>query len=211
MFRNREEAGVLLATRLEKFFGDKGLVLAVPRGGIPVAYMVARELGFPLDIVLTKKIGHPYNEEYAIGAVSLTDYFIVPHERVSETYIQEEINKIRSRLREMQYLFTGGNKQETIENKTVIVIDDGMATGNTLLSTIQMLRKARPSKIIVAVPVASASAVRKLSAVADEVIAYLIPKEFTGVGAYYEDFHQVSDEEVIYFLDKFKNEMKRIA
>lgn len=211
MFRNREEAGSLLATRLEKFFGDKGLVLAVPRGGIPVAYMVARELGFPLDIVLTKKIGHPNNEEYAIGAVSLTDYFIVPHERVSETYIQEEINKIRSRLREMQYLFTGGNKQESIENKTVIVIDDGIATGNTLLSTIHMLRKSRPAKIIVAVPVASASAVRKLSMVADEVIAYLIPKEFTGVGAYYEDFHQVSDEEVIYFLDKFKNEKRRIA
>jgi putative phosphoribosyl transferase len=211
MFRNREEAGSLLATRLEKFFSDKGLVLAVPRGGIPVAYMVARELGFPLDIVLTKKIGHPYNEEYAIGAVSLTDYFIVPHERVSETYIQEEINKIRSRLREMQYLFTGDNKQESIENKTVIVIDDGIATGNTLLSTIHMLRKSRPAKIIVAVPVASASAVRKLSAFADEVIAYLIPKEFTGVGAYYEDFHQVSDEEVIYFLDKFKNEKRRIA
>ena len=211
MFRNREEAGVLLAGKLNKVFSDKGLVLAVPRGGIPVAYMVARELGFPLDIVLTKKIGHPNNKEYAIGAASLNDYFVIPHEGVSEYYIQEEIKKIRNRLREMRYLFTGDNKQETIENKTVIVIDDGVATGNTLLGTIHLLRKGRPAKIIVAVPVASASAVYKLSAEADEVIAYIIPKDFQGVGAYYEDFHQVSDEEVVYFLDKFKSEMKRIA
>jgi len=211
MFRNREEAGTLLAGKLKKFSHQDGIVLAVPRGGIPVAYVVARELGMPLDLVLTKKIGHPQNKEYAIGAVSPTDYFVISHEDVTENYILEEIRKIRIRLKQMQYRFTGGDVQESVEGKTVIIIDDGMATGNTLMSTVHMLRKAKPAKIVVAVPVASASAVKKLSEEADEVIAHFIPWNFQGVGAYYEDFHQVSDEEVIYFLDKFKNEIKKIA
>jgi len=212
MFRDREEAGTLLAGKLKKFSNQQaGVVLAVPRGGVPVAYMVARQLGMPLDLVLTKKIGHPQNKEYAIGAVSLTDYFVVPHEGVSADYVEEEIRKIRIRLKEMQSRFVGDQKQESLTGKTVIIIDDGIATGNTLLSTVQMLRKAKPAQIIVAVPVASASAVKKLSAEADEVIACLIPWDFQGVGAYYEDFHQVSDEEVIYFLDKFSKEMRKIA
>ncbi len=121
MFRDRLEAGSLLAGKLKKFYDQNGLVLAVPRGGIPVAYVVAKELGFPLDIILTKKIGHPVNREYAIGAV------------------------------------------------------------------------------------------KKLAAEADEVVVVLIPETFYGVGAFYEDFHQVSDEEVMYYLDLFKNEIKRTA
>jgi predicted phosphoribosyltransferase len=203
------EAGSILAGRLKKFYDKNGLVLAVPRGGIPIAYQVAKELGFPLDIILTKKIGHPFNKEYAIGAVSLTDHFIVPHEQVSEKYIKEEIKKIRKRLLEMQFLFMGDSKPEPIRGKTVVIVDDGIATGNTLLSTVQMLRKSEPGKIIVAAPVASESAVEKLSAVADEVVVVLIPTEFFGVGAFYEDFHQVSDEEVMYYLDRFKKEIKR--
>ena len=211
MFRDRMEAGSLLAGRLKKFCDESGLVLAVPRGGIPVAYMVAKELGFPLDIILTKKIGHPLNKEYAIGAVSLTDHFVVPHEQVSEKYINEEIKKIRQRLQEMQNWFMGDKKSEPITGKTVIIVDDGIATGNTLLSTVQMLRKSNPGKIVIAAPVASASAVKKLSAEVDEVVAIIIPAEFYGVGSFYEDFHDVSDEEVMYFLDKFKNENKRTA
>ena len=209
MFGIGLEAGSMLAGRLKKFYDQNGLVLAVPRGGIPVAYQVAKELGFPLDIILTKKIGHPFNKEYAIGAVSLTDHFVVPHEQVTEKYIQEEIKKIRKRLMEMHYLFMGDNKTEPIRGKTVVIVDDGIATGNTLLSTVQMLRKSKPGKIIVAAPVASASAVEKLSAVADEVVVVLIPAEFFGVGAFYEDFHQVSDEEVMYYLERFKKEIKR--
>jgi putative phosphoribosyl transferase len=210
-FRDRIEAGVLLAEKLKPFCDQKGLVLAVPRGGVPVAFIVARELGFPLDLVLTKKIGHPFNKEYAIGAVSLTDYFVVPHADVPDSYIQSEIKKIRLRLKDMQFTFLGDDKQETVKDKTVIVIDDGVATGNTLLSTIHMLRKSGPAKIIVAVPVASASAVDILSAEADEVVALYIPDVFSGVGVFYDDFHQVNDEEVMYYLGKFKNEIKRIA
>jgi predicted phosphoribosyltransferase len=180
------------------------VVLAVPRGGIPVAYLVAKEFGFPLDVILTKKIGHPSHKEYAIGAASLTDYFVVPHRNVSPEYIDRELTAIRLRLKEMYHKFMGGKEPENMEGKTVIVIDDGAATGNTLLATIKLLRKAGPAKIIIAVPVASKDAAHKLAGEADEVVAVLIPEEFYGVGAFYEDFSEVSDEEVVFYLDKLR-------
>ncbi|HEX5027144.1 MAG TPA: phosphoribosyltransferase family protein [Agriterribacter sp.] len=204
MFKDRIEAGLLLAAKLKKYRSDPGIVLAVPRGGIPVAYAVAKELGFPIEVILTKKIGHPANKEYAIGAASLTDYFIVPHEHVPEEYIQRELKHIRTRLQEMYKRFMGDREPENLEGKTVIVIDDGIATGNTILGTVQVLRKSKPGKIIIAVPVASQSAVRKLSKEVNELIAVLIPEEFYGVGAFYEDFTQVSDEEVMFYLDKLR-------
>lgn len=201
-FQNRTEAGRLLAAELKKFKNEPGIVLAVPRGGIPVAYDVALELGFPLEIVLTKKIGHPNYKEYAIGAASLTDYFVIPHAGVSEDYIQEELLRIRSRLKVMNEKFMGNKQPESLTGKTVIVIDDGVATGNTLLSTIGLIKKGKPSKIIIAVPVASKDAVQKLSAQVDEVIALLVPEEFYGVGAFYKNFNEVSDKEVMFYLDK---------
>lgn len=204
MFRDRIEAGLLLAAKLKKYKNDQGIVMAVPRGGIPVAYVIAKELGFPIEVILTKKIGHPMNKEYAIGAASLTDYFIIPHENVSEEYIENELQRIRSRLKEMYAKFMGDKEPENLKGKTVIVIDDGIATGNTLLGTVNVLRKSEPGKIIIAVPVASASAVQKLSKEVDEVVAVLIPEEFYGVGAFYEDFEQVSDEEVMFYLDKLR-------
>lgn len=204
MFQNRIEAGFLLAAKLRKYKNDPGIVLAVPRGGIPVAYAVAKELGFPIEVILTKKIGHPMNKEYAIGAASLTDYFIIPHENISEEYIQQEVERIRIRLKEMYKRFMGDREPESLEGKTVIVIDDGIATGNTLMGTVNVLRKSKPGKIVIAVPVASKSAVNKLSSEVDELIALLIPEEFYGVGAFYEDFEQVSDEEVMLYLDKLR-------
>ncbi len=204
MFRDRQEAGLLLAGLLKKFKNDDGVVLAVPRGGVPLAYFVARELGFPLEVILTKKIGHPANKEYAIGAASLTDYFVVPHEYVTNDYIEHELVQIRRKLKEMYKRFMGDKEPQSLEGKTVIVVDDGIATGNTLLGTIQVLKKSEPGKIIIAVPVASENAVEKLSREVDEVIAVLVPEEFYGVGAFYEDFSQVSDEEVIFYLDRLR-------
>jgi predicted phosphoribosyltransferase len=204
MFKNRIEAGLQLATKLKKFRNDPCVVLAVPRGGVPVAYAVASELGFPVDIVLTKKIGHPMNKEYAIGAASLTDHFVIPHENVSESYIQQELAAIRTRLDEMYKRFMGDNQPQQLEGKTVIVIDDGIATGNTMLGTVHVLRKSNPGKIIIGVPVASQSAVRKLAKVVDELVTVLVPDEFYGVGAFYEDFAQVTDEEVMTYLDKLR-------
>jgi putative phosphoribosyl transferase len=204
MFRDRIEAGLLLAAKLKKYKKDDGIVLAVPRGGVPVAYAVARELGFPIEIILTKKIGHPMNKEYAIGAASLTDYFIVPENDVSQEYIEQELKRVRKRLKEMYIRFMGDKEPESLKGKIVIVIDDGIATGNTLMGTINVLRKSSPGKIVIGVPVASKSAVEKLSKEVDEVVAVMIPEEFYGVGAFYEDFEQVTDEEVMFYLDKLR-------
>lgn len=204
MFRDRTEAGLMLARKLRKYKNEPGIVLAVPRGGVPIAYFVARELGFPIEVILTKKIGHPSNKEYAIGAASLNDYFIIPHEYVTSEYVQNELIEIRSKLREMYKKFMGDKEPASLNGKTVIVVDDGIATGNTLLGTIQVLKKSKPAKIIIAVPVASSTAVEKLSKEVDEVVTVLIPEEFYGVGAFYEDFSQVSDEEVLFYLDKLR-------
>ena len=185
MFQNRTEAGLLLAEKLKKYKNAQGVVLAVPRGGVPVAYEVAKMLGLPLEIILTKKIGHPVNKEYAIGAASLTDYFVIPHNNVSDEYIDAEVERIRTRLKDMYQKFMGDTEPLNPEGKTVIVIDDGIATGNTLLGTVNVLRKSKPAKIIIAVPVASQNAVKKLATEVDEVIAVLVPENFYGVGAFY--------------------------
>ena len=208
IFQNRIEAGLLLADKLKNYQTGTGLVLAIPRGGVPVAYAVAKELGLPIELILTKKIGHPTNKEYAIGAASLTDYFTIPHENVTEEYIQAEIVRIRTRLKEMYKIFMGDQQPADLQGKTVIIIDDGIATGNTLLGTIQLLRKSKPGKMIIAVPVASRSAVNKLAKEVDEIIVVYVPDQFYGVGAFYEDFEQVTDEEVIYYLEKMR-ELKK--
>jgi len=211
MFRDRIDAGLQLARKLKKYLGDPGVVLAVPRGGVPVAYAVANELGFPLEVILIKKIGHPMNKEYAIGAASLTDEFIIPNPEASQEYIDDEIERVRKKLKEMQHKFMWGKEPEDLKGKTVIVIDDGIATGNTLLMTVRMLRKKNPAKIVIGVPVASHNAIEKLEAEVDEVISVFVPEQFYGVGAFYEDFEQVNDEEVIYYLQKLIKEMRKAS
>lgn len=132
MFQNRSEAGMLLASRLKKYQNMPGVILAVPRGGVPVAYEVAKELNVPLELILVKKLGHPSNPEYAIGAVGLKDSFVVPHAEVTDLYITSQIQKVRSKLLEMKKKFMGDREPEELEGKTVIVIDDGIATGKPL-------------------------------------------------------------------------------
>lgn len=204
MFKNRIEAGNLLAAQLSVYKSDQGVVLAVPKGGVPLAYVVAKELGFPMEIVFTKKIGHPKNKEYAIGATSLNDYFVIPHYDVSEEYIQEELKVVREKLQHMHDKFMADHKPENLNGKTVIIVDDGMATGNTVLTTISLIKKSKPVKIIVAVPVASQSAVQMVSKEADEVIVLMTPPDFSGVGIYYENFNDVSEQEVLLYLEKFR-------
>lgn len=210
MFQNRSEAGMLLASKLRKYENMPGVLLAVPRGGVPVAYEVAKELNMPLEVILVKKLGHPLNKEYAIGAVSLKDMFVIPHEDVTDFYIQKQVEKIRQRLLEMQKRFMGEKEPEDIQGKTIIIIDDGVATGNTLLATIRLLKKEKPAKIVVAVPVISKSAAQKISLEADELIAVLIPETFYGVGEFYDDFTQVSDDEVVDYLQKLR-QLKQVG
>ncbi len=204
MFKDRIEAGNLLAAQLSAYKSDEGVVLAVPKGGVPLAYVVAKELGFPMEIVFTKKIGHPKNKEYAIGATSLSDYFVIPHYDVSEEYIQEELKVVREKLQHMHDKFMADSKPANLNGKTVIIVDDGMATGNTVFSTISLIKKSKPAKIIVAVPVASQSAVQMVSREADEMIVLMTPPDFSGVGVYYEIFNDVSEQEVLLYLDKLR-------
>lgn len=202
MFANRTEAGQLLAQLLTKYSGTNSIVLAIPRGGVPVGYEVARALHLPLDIALAKKIGHPGNSEYAIGAVSPDSVVINEELDIPESYIKAEAERLQSALRQRQQLFRGNRPPIDLKNKNVIIVDDGIATGYTLLATIQMLRKQQPAKIIVAVPVAPLGGYSRIEQEADEFICLDTPDYFPGVGAFYKDFEQVEDETVIGLLNK---------
>jgi putative phosphoribosyl transferase len=210
MLKNRFIAGRLLAEKLKEFKGKENVILAVPRGGIPVAYDIAKDLNLSVEIVLTKKIGHPRNKEYAIGAASLTDYFVNPHPEVTDAYVQSELRSIRKRLVEIQQKFKINEVPVNFANQTIIVVDDGMATGNTLLSTISIIKKSNPKQIIVAVPIASKEAVKMIAQKADRVITLSMPDPFYGVGAFYENFTEVNDDEVLSYIDKI-HQLKSFA
>jgi predicted phosphoribosyltransferase len=200
-FYDREDAGKKLAEKLIHLKGKADLVFGIPRGGIPVAAEISDALCCPLEVLLCKKIGHPDQKEYAIGAVSLTDIYLIPHEKVDEIYLQDEIKKVRARLKEMQSLYSV-KASSTLNQKIIILTDDGMATGRTMMAAIRLLRKNKPLKIILAVPVASLSAKKMVETEVDELVILYEPQWFTGVGAFYQDFEQVSDEVVIETLKK---------
>ena len=207
VFKNRIEAAKTLATQLKKYRHEHCVVLALPRGGVPVGYIVAEYLHCPLDLILSKKIGHPFNKEYAIGAATLSDYFIAPHEKVLDVYIQEELKEIRKRLNEMKTKFLGNRSPIDIEDKIVLIVDDGIATGNSLIAAIQLIKKYYPKKIVIAVPVAAKSSIDKLMPFADEIVSLISPYDLHAIGDYYENFEQVSDEDVIQYLSKESNKL----
>ncbi len=199
-FLNRFDAARKLLPHLEKFRNKNAVILAIPRGGVPLGVFLAKALNLPFDLVLTKKIGHPVNREYAIGAVSLEGVILDEGQDVPASYIEEEIKRIRKRLQERDKLFMGHRKHETLGGRIIIVVDDGIATGYTLMATMALLRKNNPASIVVAVPVAPPSGVPKIKRLADELICLFTPGDFNGVGQYYEDFSEVTDEEVLKLL-----------
>lgn len=200
LLKDRTEAGFLLSEKLKKYQNTNSVILAVPRGGVPVGFVISKTLHLPLDIVLSKKIGHPNNKEFAIGAVSMDSMILDEHPEVPKKYIDHEINKLRQLLKQKYELYSGNRKPIDIENKNVILVDDGIATGNTLLASIAMLRKKNPAKIIVAVPVLPFDTVPLFEKNADEFIYLIASSYFRGVGSLYEEFYQVDDEEVIKIL-----------
>lgn len=202
ILKNRQEAAELLAARLAKYKGEKGVVLAVPRGGVPLGAYIAKQLGMPLEVALTKKIGHPLNSEFAIGAVSLDSVAVDERADVPEEYIAEETARIRQSLRQKYKLFMGNRQHSPLQNSVAIIVDDGIATGKTLEATIKLIKKEQPCKIVVAVPVAPPSTGERFSQLADDFVCLMLPSGFQAVGQFYEEFGQVSDDEVIKLMQE---------
>ncbi len=200
-FIDRYDAAMQLAHRLEQYKQEDGVVLAVPRGGVPIGYYLAKHLDFALDLLMTKKIGHPRNEEYAIGAVGLEDSFVEnTGGELPAGYIRQETARIRRELKDRYRKFMGDRQPVDIRGKIVIVVDDGIATGRTILATVKMLRNRQPRKLAVAVPVASPEAASRISQEVDEFICLYTPASFYAIGQFYQDFTQVDDVEVIRLL-----------
>jgi putative phosphoribosyl transferase len=202
MFKDRFDAGKQLAKALQHYKNRDGVILAVPRGGVEVGYVVAKELELPLEIVLSKKIGHPHHSEFAIGAVSLEGRVVTERADVSEEYIEQETERLRHMLRERYKKYCGERKPASLEDKIVIVVDDGIATGNTLLSTVELIRHHNPRWVVVAIPVAAPDSLHHIEEAkgVDEVVCLLSPRDFYAVGQFYENFDQVEDKEVIRLL-----------
>ena len=207
MFRDRWEAGKRLAAALEKYRGRRdAVVLAVPRGGLPVGAVIARELGLPLDAMLTKKIGHPANPEVAVGAVALTGEEISPNAEelgVPEDYLCEKIERLRAELRRRHELYLGSGEPLPVAGRTVLLTDDGAATGLTLKVAAGALKNAGAARVVVAVPVAPPNALVVLRSRADEVVCLETPLDFRAVGQYYDDFSEVTDDQAVAILRGF--------
>lgn len=209
-FIDRYDAAMQLVPLLEKYKNKEGVILAVPRGGVPIGYFLAKHFDFPLDLLMTKKLGHPANGEFAIGAVSLEGSIIEETKGVPEQYIREETQRIRVQLEERYKKFMGNKKPVDIKGKIVIVVDDGVATGRTILSAIKILRNKEPQKIVVAVPVAPAESAKRIKQLVDDFICLHTPYPFYGVGNFYDDFSQVEDEEVLQLLNEL-NDRKKVV
>jgi predicted phosphoribosyltransferase len=207
MFKDRIDAGNQLAERLANYKNKNVVVLAIPRGGLPIGTIVAKALKVPLDVALSKKIGHPYHKEYAVGAVGMQDMVLTDAMGISEDYIRKETERIRQKLKERQNQYYKNRAPQPLKGKTVIIIDDGMATGNTLLVTVDLVSHQKPDKIVVAIPVAPESGILKLKSHpnVDEVVCLEVPYDFQAVGQFYESFEQVSDEAAVKILEETRS------
>src|SRR5258708_13842263 len=201
-FRDRAEAGRSLAAKLAAYANRPDVVvLALPRGGVPVAFEVARALGAPLDVLLVRKLGVPGYEELAMGAVA-TGGVRVLNGQVGDTlrarsYVIDAVAaREQQELTRRERLYRGGRPPPSVRGRTVVLVDDGLATGATMHAAVKALRQQQPARIVVAVPIAAPETCDELKAEADEVICGITPEPFDAVGRWYEDFSQTTDEEV---------------
>lgn len=200
-YRDRRHAGAELAARLRHLKGRDVVVLALPRGGVPVGYEVARASGAPLDVFLVRKLGLPGHRELAMGAIAsggvrvlndeVVGWYRIP-ESVIDAVAQEEQGELERRERE----YRAGRPPVALKGRTVILVDDGLATGSTMKAAVQAVRAHAPAHIIVAVPVGSPDTCQEFADIADEIVCARAPEHFAAVGQWYRDFSQTTDEEV---------------
>lgn len=208
IFKDRIDAGKQLADKLDKFKDNKDLVLlALPRGGIILAYEVAKKINAPIDIVVPRKIGSPENEEFAIGAITETgqgifDDDIIKSYGISKEYIDQKVEEEKKEAERRLKVYRGDKEAIALKDKIVILVDDGIATGNTIFAAIKSVKSKSPKKIIVAVPVLPPDTIGPVEKVVDELIYIDAPVIFGAIGKFYEVFGQTRDEEVVEIMKK---------
>lgn len=200
-FSNRRDAGRRLANLLEGQVGSEAIVLALPRGGVPVAVEVAQHLKLPLDVLLVRKLGVPGHEELAMGAIAsggvrVLNESLLAQLRLDPTKVAQIQENEQQELQRREHAYRGDRPLPLLEGREVILVDDGLATGASMRAAIMTLLQHQPSRIVVAVPVAPPETIAELESQVDQVVCLLVPDAFFGVGSWYEDFTQTTDEEV---------------
>lgn len=205
-FRDRKEAGALLAKSLESYRNEQAVVYALPRGGVVPGVIIAQHLGAPLDLAIPRKIGHQLHPEYAICAITEDGHLVCNEEEVRQadpTWLEEEIKRQLQEAKRRRTFYGAHREPEDVTGKVAIITDDGVATGLTMLAAIQEVRAREPAKIVLAVPIMPQDTAQLLGDYVEEVVALHIPEQFAGsVGAYYDEFEQVEDKEVMELLDQ---------
>ncbi len=209
MYADRSEAGRALAAELGSYRDQDPVVLALPRGGVPVAFEVAATLAAPLDLVLVRKIGAPWQPELAVAAVVdggapeiVRNDEIIALLRVDDAYIAREAERQLTEIERRRALWLGERPRATLRERTVIVVDDGIATGATMRAALRAVRRASPRQVVLAVPVAPPDTLAALRGEVDAVVCPLVPEIMGAIGAFYRDFHQLGDEEVRVLLEQ---------
>ena len=214
LFQDRADAGRKLAEQLQDLRGKDPIVLAVPRGGVVVGYEVARSLGAPLDVYIARKLTAPGNEELALGAVAsdgtvVLDAVLMRQIGVSQRYMESEMDRQRAEILRRLSLYRNQRPLPQLKGKTVLVVDDGVATGSTTLATLRALRKQLPALLVLAVSVGPPDVIARLHAEADRVICLAQPEEFRAVGQFFADWMQLSDQDVTDVLNRRRAELEQ--
>lgn len=214
MFQDRQEAGQKLAQKLKPYQAENPLILALPRGGVPVGFEVAKTLKAPLDVLVVRKVGAPWNSELGVGAVApgvqMLDEVSLHILDIKPASMKHIVDQETQEMNRRLHLYRQDQAFPALTGRTVILIDDGLATGITTRAAIESVKKLNPAKVILAVPVGPAQTVRTLKKLVDKVVCLETPSPFYAVGSFYQNFMQVSDEEVISFLTQAAKILKSV-